>query len=68
MIFDPPSEALEFLRLGGVVTLGDWAGLDPADKLALRVARETLAETAQIAAEGAQLAAAFRGVARAVAE
>lgn len=66
MIFDPPSEALEFLRLGGIVTLGDWAGLCREDRVALIAARHALATSAQIEAEGEQLAAAFRGVARAI--
>lgn len=66
MIFDPPSEALEFLRAGGIVTLSDWAALCHEDKAALLAARHALASSAQIEAEGEHLAAAFRGVARAI--
>lgn len=68
MIFDPPSQALDFLRAGGTVTLKEWQELSPADRLALRVARETLAETprieSQIQAEGDQLEGAVAEVAR----
>lgn len=72
MIFDPPSQALEFLRAGGTVSLTEWREMSPADRAALLAARHALEAgpkiEAQIRAEGDQLAAAFRGVARALQE